>query len=130
MGDPGWSNYQASVDALIEHSGYLDLVARASGPQQHVGGAPGYHLRISSTGNWSLFRENTNQSDVTLASGTTSYGLNRWITLGLKVQGSTIQALINNRVVATVSSTTYVRGQVGLLVSKWVNARFDNFSVA
>ena len=87
MGDPGWSNYQASVDALIEHSGYLDLVARASGPQQHVGGAPGYHLRISSTGNWSLFRENTNQSDVTLASGTTSYGLNRWITLGIEGSG-------------------------------------------
>ncbi|HEY5003264.1 MAG TPA: hypothetical protein VII61_08935 [Ktedonobacteraceae bacterium] len=129
MGDPGWTNYQANVDGLLEQAGSLDLIARASGPQQHVGGAPGYHLRISNTGRWSLFREDTNKVDTTLASGTISYGLNQWVTLGLKVQGSSIQALINKKVVATVSNTTYTRGQVGLMASKWVHAQFDNFSV-
>jgi hypothetical protein len=49
--------------------------------------------------------------------------------LGLKVQGSSIQALLNKKVVATVSNTTYTRGQVGLMASKWVHAQFDNFSV-
>lgn len=130
MGDPGWTNYQANVDGLLEQAGHLDLIARAGGPQQHVSGAPGYHLRINNTGNWSMFRENTSQNDTILASGKISYGLNQWVTLGLKVQGNSIQALLNKRVVATVSNTTYTRGQVGLLVSKWVHAQFDNFSVA
>jgi hypothetical protein len=128
-GDPDWRNYQVGADVLLEHAGYVDLIGRSAGVSQFGGGSKGYHLRVTDTGQWSLFGEDDDGHDTTLASGTTSIGLNRWHRLTLNLNGSTLRASIDATVVATVTNSSYSVGQIGLLVSKWRNAQFDNVSV-
>ena len=57
------------------------------------------------------------------------FDLNNWHTLSLILKNGTIQALIDNNRVASVKDSTYTHGQIGLLVSKWIHARFDNISI-
>ncbi|HZR43297.1 MAG TPA: hypothetical protein VFB12_24490 [Ktedonobacteraceae bacterium] len=131
-GDPNWKNYQVSTDALLEQAGYVDLIGNLTSQIRLAGAATGYHLRITDTGQWTLFREDattTVLTDSTLASGTIAFGLNQWHRLSLSMHNGTIQALIDNQLLATVNDSTYTGGQIALLVSKWNNAQFDNVSV-
>jgi Glycosyl hydrolase family 59/Secretion system C-terminal sorting domain len=129
VGDPGWSNYEISVDALMEQTGYVELIGRLGAQSQSSPGSQGYHLRITSSSSWSFFKENINGNDTQLGSGITSFGLNSWHNLSLKLVEDTIQAFIDSKLITTVNDGTYSFGQGGLLVSKWRNAEFDNFSV-
>ncbi len=130
VGDPGWSNYKVSVDVLLEQTGYVDLIGRLGAQSQSSPGASqGYHLRITSSASWNLFKEDIGGSDTQLGSGTTSFGINSWHNLSLRFMADTIQAFIDSTLITTVNDDTYGSGQVGLLVSKWRNAEFDNFSV-
>jgi hypothetical protein len=128
-GDPGWSNYQVSIDALLEQSGTIDLVGRVNAQFQFGNsGTQGYHLRVTDTGTWTLFREDSS-TDTTLASGSHAFGLNTWHNLKLDFSGDAIQAFIDGASLTTVHDASFGAGQIGLLVSKWRNAQFDNFSV-
>ena len=130
VGDPAWSNYRVSVDALLEQSGSADLIGRSEGVAQFgAGGSAGYHPRVNSSGSWSLFREDDNAADTTLASGTRAVSTNTWHTLALDLNGSAVEASIDGVTVALVTDRQFKTGQVGLLVSKGNNAQFDNFSV-
>ena len=130
VGDPSWTNYEVSVDALLEQPGYIELVGRLNAQAENSPGASqGYHLRISGAGTWSLFKEDIQGNDTQLALGTSSFSLNTWHNLALKMSGDTIEAFIDSSQVADVTDDTYASGQVGLMVSKWQNADFDNFSV-
>jgi hypothetical protein len=133
MGDPNWTNYQVSVDVLLEQAGYVELIGNLVSQVRVGGAAVGYHLRVTNTGSWTLFAEaNTSSNtiqDTTLASGTVSFSLNTWHTLSLRMVNGTIQAYIDSNRVASISDTTYTHGQIGLLVSKWINAQFDNVSI-
>jgi Glycosyl hydrolase family 59/Secretion system C-terminal sorting domain/Glycosyl hydrolase family 59 central domain len=130
VGDPGWANYKISVDVLMEQTGYVDLIGRLGAQSESSPGASqGYHLRITNSASWSLFREDISGSDTQLGSGTTSIGLNSWHNLSLRFAADTIQAFIDSALITTVNDGTYGSGQGGLLVSKWRNAEFDNFSV-
>jgi hypothetical protein len=131
-GDYRWQNYQVSTDVLLEQAGYVELIGNLTSQIRLAGAATGYHLRITDTGQWTLFREDatlTVLTDTTLASGTVPFGLNEWHRLSLSLRNGTIQAYIDHQLVATASDTTYTSGQIGLLVSKWINAQFDNILV-
>src|SRR5438876_775325 len=129
MGDPTWSGYQVSSDVLLEQAGHVDLIGDMNG-QPESSPVPGYHLRVANTGQGTLFKENPPGADTTLASGTTSFGLNTWHTLRLNLlQPGIVQAFIDNKSVASVSDSTFRGGQIALQVSKWQNAQFDNVSV-
>jgi O-glycosyl hydrolase len=130
LGDPNWTDVKATVDVLLEQSGFADLIGRSNGVAQFGGGgSPGYHLRVNSAGTWSLFAENGSATDTVLASGSRTIGTNTWHTLSLNLNGGTIQASIDGATVATVTDRTFPGGQIGLLVSKWKHAQFDNLSV-
>ncbi|HEY5002172.1 MAG TPA: hypothetical protein VII61_03405, partial [Ktedonobacteraceae bacterium] len=133
MGDINWANYQVSADVLLEQAGYLELIGNLVSQVRLGGAVVGYHLRITSAGVWTLFKEASTSSntiqDTTLASGTASFSINNWHTLSLILKNGTIQALIDNNRVASVKDSTYTHGQIGLLVSKWIHARFDNISI-
>ncbi|MBO0685776.1 MAG: hypothetical protein J2P45_21735, partial [Candidatus Dormibacteraeota bacterium] len=87
-GDPSsWQNYQAGIDALLEKSGYVELDGRALEP---TSGLTGYHFRITDQGRWSLYSQDANGNDTTLASGTASFGVNTWHHLSLQLQGDAI----------------------------------------
>jgi O-glycosyl hydrolase len=131
-GDPSWSNYRASVSAMLEQPGYVELAARAG---TSGNGLSGYHFRISNTGQWSVYEETAGSyggasgTDTTLASGTASFGTGTWHRLGLEVRGDEITATLDGRALATVLDNTYSTGQVGLETSPWVTAQFDNLRV-
>ncbi len=133
IGDPKWTNYQVSVDVLLEQAGYVELIGNLTAQVRLAGAEEGYHLKVTNTGAWTLYREDaptaSTRTDTTLASGTVTIGLNSWHTLSLIMNSGNIQALIDGKTVANVNDATYTGGQVGLLVSKWINAQFDNVSV-
>jgi hypothetical protein len=130
VGDPGWSDYKINVDVLMEQTGYVELIGRLGAQSQSSPGASqGYHLRITSSASWNLFKEDISGHDTQLGSGTISFVLNSWHDLSLRFVEDTIQAFIDSTLITVVSDGTYGSGQVGLLVSKWRNAEFDNFSV-
>lgn len=65
----------------------------------------------------------------TLAAGRMTARAGEWHRLGLTFAGERITASIDGRQVAAVDSPVHASGQVGLGVSPWQNARFDNLSV-
>lgn len=131
VGDPGWSNYRISIDVLMEQTaGYVELIGRLGAQSQSSPGASqGYHLRITSSASWSFFKEDIGGHDTPLGSGIMSFGLNNWYNLSLRFVEDTIQVFIDSTLMTTVNDGTFGSGQGGLLVSKWRNAEFDNFSV-
>lgn len=134
MGDPNWSNYQVSVDVLLEQAGYVELIGNLTAQVRLAGAEEGYHLQVTNTGAWTLYLEtaptSSTRTDTTLASGTVTIGLSTWHTLSLVLHNGNIQALIDGVIVANVNDATYAGGQIGLLTSKWINAQFDNVSIA
>lgn len=127
VGDPSsWRNYDASVDAVLNQPGHVELDGRALSP---TNGLTGYHFQISDTGNWSLFSQNASGSDTTLASGTASFGIGNWHRLGLEMRGDEITASLDGHALATVVDNAYQFGQVGLATSAWAGAQFGNLSV-
>jgi hypothetical protein len=135
VGDPGWTNYKVSVDALLQQSGTVDLVGHITAQLEFAGAVEGYHFSITDTGAWTLASQAGNDSaatmtNTTLKSGTTTFGLNTWHTLALDFNGTTITASLDGTALATVTDSTYANGNVALSTSQWNNAQFDNFSVS
>jgi hypothetical protein len=130
-GDPGWSNYAVSVDAMLEESGSVDLIGRYQGLDQFdFGGSQGYHLRVLSDGRWALISERLAAVNAVLASGNIPFGIRTWHRLQLRLNGAAVEALVDGRRLARVRDSRYTWGNVGLLVGGWQHVQFDNFSVS
>lgn len=131
LGDVGWSNYRISSDVLLEQAGYAEIIGRAT--WQHAFGPAGldaYYLRVSNTGAWTLYRNNTNNAMTAIRNGTVAaWGTNTWHNLALTFSGSTITAQLDNATVATLTDTTWSVGQVGIGTSQTETAQFDNLSI-
>jgi Glycosyl hydrolase family 59/F5/8 type C domain/NPCBM-associated, NEW3 domain of alpha-galactosidase len=132
VGDPvSWRNYAVTLDARLQQAGWVELDARASGPGD---GVSGYHFRISDSGQWSVYRVdstglNSNVKQTTLARGTAAFGVHTWHTLGLRVRGNEIIPSLDGSALTAAVDDTYPAGQVGLEVSPWASAQFDNLHV-
>jgi len=131
LGDLSWSNYTVSSDAMLEKSGYAEILGRAnSQAYTGAGGLNAYHLRVSDTGGWSILNSNTGGTVSTLASGTVAaLGTNRWHTLALTFSGSTITASIDGTQVGTANNSSWGAGQAGYATSQGETAQFDNLSI-
>jgi hypothetical protein len=130
VGDLGWSNYRVSSDVLLEQVGHVELIGRATWTFRNPNGINAYHLRVSNTGAWSLFRNNAANVRTTLRSGTVpALGTNSWHNVALTFTGSTIGVQIDGTTVGSVVDATWPLGQVGLGTSQTETAQFDNLSV-
>jgi len=132
LGDTGWSNYQIKSDVLLEQAGYVEIIGRA-GIQHSFGpaGLDAYYLRVSNTGAWSLRRNDVNNTDTVLRSGTlaAALGTNTWHTLSFTFSGTNITAQIDTTTVATLTDSTWFTGQIGIGTSQGETAQFDNLSI-
>lgn len=132
LGDVGWSNYKVSSDVLLEQTGYVELIGRAG--TQHAFGPAGlnaYYLRVNSSGAWSVFKNNVNNTNTVLASGTrAALGTGTWHNLALTFSGTTITAQIDAATVATLTDASWFVGQIGFGTSQGETAQFDNLSIA
>ena len=131
LGDTTWSNYKVASDVLLEQAGYVELIGRAG--TQHAFGPAGldaYYLRVSNTGAWSVFRNDVNNTNTVLASGSVAaLGTNTWHTLALTFSGTTITAQIDAATVSTLTDGSWFVGQVGVGTSQGETAQFDNLSI-
>jgi hypothetical protein len=131
LGDVSWSNYTVSSDVMLEKSGYVQLLGRASAyPHESPANLNAYYLRVSDSGAWSIRANNTSGNARTLASGNTSaLGTGRWHTLALTFSGSSITAAIDGASVGSTSDGALGAGQVGYATGQGVTAQFDNLSI-
>lgn len=142
MGDPRWwGNYEVSADVLLEQPGYLELLGRVSA--QAGTAIVGLHLQINDRGEWKLYSEEFGsgsqvmlsdgaefaRSKLTLDSGRVAFNVGEWHQLALRMQGEQIDILIDGQQEGSVRDHYHASGQIGLLVSPWQNARFDNVKV-
>jgi hypothetical protein len=140
MGDDAWSNYTVSADAMLEQPGAVELLGRVGMQGRNNSGLEAYRLRVSDTGAWSILKSDKESNFTTLKSGTTAaLGTNRWHSVALTMQGSTITAKVDGRVLGSVTDSTYAHGRAGLgtvdsvdatAVSGYETQQFDAFSVA
>jgi O-glycosyl hydrolase len=146
-----WRDYNARVDVRLEQDGWSELMGRVDG--QWGDAVSGIHLRVSSTGEWRLYDENLRGQDSdlcvpsnpscagiaslrqhpvqrqTLASGRAPVTARTWHRLGLGFSGSRVTASLDGRRIAQVDTPVHASGQVGLGVSPWQQAQFDDLSV-
>jgi O-glycosyl hydrolase len=142
MGDPRWwGDYEVSADVLLEEPGYVELLGRVSAQAGTT--IVGLHLQINEQGEWKLYSEDFDsksqvmlsdggefaRSRMMLDSGKVAFGMNEWHRLALKMKGKQIDILIDNQLAASVEDDYHTSGQIGLLVSPWNYARFDNVRV-
>ncbi|WP_042374963.1 RICIN domain-containing protein [Streptacidiphilus neutrinimicus] len=131
LGDLSWSDYTVSVDTLLQQSGSAVLLGRV-GVQKGFSPADvdAYQLKLSDTGAWSLQRNSSGGTVITLASGTVAApGTGTWHTLALGFAGSGITATIDGTQVGSVTDASYGSGQVGVGTSGWIGAQFANLKV-
>ncbi|WP_332112374.1 RICIN domain-containing protein [Streptomyces gossypiisoli] len=132
MGDLGWSNYTVSADVLLEKSGSgATILGRVGTQPKFNGGLNAYHLRLTDTGSWTVYKTSSDKWAWTaLARGTvTAPGTNTWHKLALTFQGSTITAKIDGTTVATLTDTSYGGGLVGLGADNYNPVQYANLSV-
>jgi hypothetical protein len=84
----------------------------------------GYCFRLFADGRWEL----TTARKV-LANGTTTAPGAGWHKLALRCVGDRIEAMLDDRIVATLVDSTYPRGLVGI-TSRFHPSRFDNLAIA
>jgi len=128
VGDPcWWGDYEVGVDALLEDAGYVELLGRIESQQHNIAG---YHFQMRDTGAWSLYTQDEKGKDRFLASGADErVGIDQWHRLTLHFRRNEITALLDGRELADVHDDSHVTGQVGLRVSPWQHAQFDNLEV-
>lgn len=140
MGDPAWKDYSAATDVWLDKPGYIELYGRVEKQPmnwRHVS-VQGYHLQVKSTGEWSLYYQKPDPKDSAinmpplnkvLAKGRVPFSLKQWHKVKLSFQNTRIKVFIDHKQVASITDTLSSGGQIGLAVSPWLNACFDNLSV-
>src|ERR1035437_7885327 len=63
------------------------------------------------------------------AAGQVAFAARRWHTLSLSLSGRTIQASVDGRQVASVTSSAFTSGIPGIEVGGWYRAYFSNLAV-
>ncbi|MEY9895212.1 hypothetical protein ABIA31_008901 [Catenulispora sp. MAP5-51] len=130
MGDASWSNYTVTSDVMLPQAGTVELLGRVGQQGRNDNGLNAYHLRVSTTGAWSILRSDTSWNFTTLASGTVAaLGTGTWHTIALKMQGSTLSAVIDGAVAGSATDNAFANGQAGLGVVGYQSAQFDNFAL-
>jgi hypothetical protein len=136
MGEGNWDNYTVTADVMFEQAGAINLLGRVGQQGRNNNGLNAYHLRLSSTGAWSI--EKSSISTVTgapwafstLASGTTTApGTNSWHTVAFTLQGPTLSAAVDGVTVGSATDSSYTAGQAGLGVTGYQTQQFDNFKL-
>ncbi|MFC9396453.1 ricin-type beta-trefoil lectin domain protein [Streptomyces sp. NPDC057027] len=130
VGDSSWANYTVSADTLFEQAGSTEVLGRVNQQGRNNGGLNAYHLRLGSTGDWSILKTDLAWNSTTLASGTvTAPGLNTWHRMALTMQGSTLTAAIDGQTVGSVTDHSFTSGMAGLAVTGYQTQQFDRFAL-
>ncbi|MEH7306775.1 family 16 glycoside hydrolase [Neobacillus drentensis] len=130
LGDDRWSNYQVSIDFLLDTatadtgSNYAGIAARnliTSGGEN-----PGYIFKVFTDGSYQLLKGGTVKVSGTIE----SFDNSKWHNEALKVVDNTITAYVDGKQIAEFKdpSSQYMSGKVGI-TSGYNHTQFDNLKV-
>lgn len=137
IGSPKWTDYEVSVDTLIEKKGFVSLFGRIQRIMQNRDPPVGYWLKVTDSGDWEIVvpvwkkKADTKKHELLmtrLASGKVNVPAESWHTLKLRFCGEHIKAVIDGNQVADLKDKTYAAGMVGI-GSGWHEAQFDNLAI-
>jgi galactosylceramidase len=140
VGDGAWKDYEVSVDASIETTGWASLMGRVSGVGTGYGtGFKAYYLTLDTTGTWGFYignganAANTAETSTSLGTGKAKLATGAWHNMRLVFSGTSIRGLIDGTQVFSITDGTYKSGQVGLGTQtqsgRYTIAYFDNLIV-
>jgi galactosylceramidase len=140
VGDSAWTDYEVSIDASIETTGWASLMGRVNGVGNGYGtGFQAYYLTLDTTGAWTFNvgtganSGNTEETSRSLATGKATLAAGSWHNMKLVFSGTSITGLIDGTQVLSVTDGTYGSGQVGLGTESqngtYTTAYFDNLIV-
>lgn len=127
LGSTEWVDYQVSTDVFLDGGGYVSLFGRVGAVPSDTSRPDSYELSVRDNGNWEL-NTYTNKQKTVLASGKVPFTPKSWHTLALKLQGSSIEALIDGKAAGRVNDGNHPSGMVAI-GSGWSHSEFDNFAV-
>ena len=137
VGDGSLSDYELTVDALLEAEGSVRLLGRYGNQVfDWLSLNTGYEFTLGSDGAWTITRDETSAPPVVLAAGTAAaWPVGTWRTLSLTLQGSQITAAANGEPVASVADTNYASGEAGFGIGggagvAFIPAQFGNLKIA
>ncbi len=138
LGSLDWTDYEVSIDALIEQGGFVSLFGRVGKIRQDDSPPFGYWLKVDQSGKWELSDEqaktddknkkNTTALRVIAASGNVPFAPNVWHHLTLRFFGSRITVLIDGKSAAEIEDKTFSSGMVGF-GGGWNGSQFDNLAI-
>jgi len=121
FGDYSESDTMLTIDALIETTGTVGLGARVKeGGCGDNYAAGGYFFDINQAGAWTLAKAST-----VVKSGTTTFSANKFYTIGLSANGTTICGYVNGANLGCFQDSTYKNGFASIGTG-WNYAQFDN----
>ncbi len=119
LGSRGWKDYEVSANVWPDADGWVSIGVRFDKPWES-----GYWFKIDAKGSWELTIK-----DSALAQGT--FGepqRNRWTTVSLLCRGEIISPVVNEKVLRTITDTTFRSGLAGLGTG-WNTGYFDNIRI-
>jgi len=123
-GDTAWTNYSFNCDVFFpEPYSYATILSRANEMHRSHKIPDAYRLILHSSGKWEFLA-----GTKSLASGLVVLNKNSWHSLQLDVKGNNIQVMINSKILADITDSTYTHGLVGLGCS-FHRVDFDNVHV-
>jgi galactosylceramidase len=123
LGSTEWTDYEVSVEVLLEKGGFASLFGRVYRIPQNANPPDGYWLVVDHSGAWGLSAGAT-----PIATGKAAFSPETWHTLKLSFMYSIVQVSIDGAAVAELIDGTYAYGMVGLGCG-WHTAQFDNLLV-
>jgi hypothetical protein len=132
-GDDGWTDYRVAADVRFLSQSPAVVMGRIDSANVFLDEKAllpsGYILRVNPDGGWEILSVEYKKPAVTLASGSTAIDRNQWHRLELSFHGKLIEAALDSKTFATVSSTDHTHGMIAL-GTEWDHIQFDNLSVA
>lgn len=135
-GDATWTDYSVAADAGFLSSAPATLPAILMGRidsadviQDPSALFPScYMLRLYPDGSWQILSSRFKEPLKTLASGTAPVNDLRWRHMELRFRGTSIEAFLDGKKLASLTDTAHARGMIALGTG-WNRIQFDNLRV-
>jgi hypothetical protein len=128
LGATEWRDYEVSVEAMIESTGFVSLFGRVAAIPQLPTPPAGYRLKVNGDGAWQLSYTKVKESAKVIAEGRAQLTPGSWHKLALRFTGKNIAVILDGAPAGAAEDTTFAAGMAGI-GSGWHPAQFDNLEI-
>lgn len=132
-GNANWSDYQVSVNVLLESSEEANVMGRIDSADVFADSKmlwpSGYVLHLKRDGEWQILSAAYKKPVSVVASGTVPGLKSGWHTMQLGFRGKEVTAHLDGHLLAAKQDPSHAHGMMGIGTG-WGAAQFDNLSIA